>query len=137
MKITKEMVEYVAALSRLKLSDQEKTEVQKDLGSIIDYIDMLNNVDTTDIEPMSHTLQLKTFQKRRSTPFFDREELLKNAPNGMKNHSLFQKPLSKEVINEHFELSALELGSKIKSGEISVTQATAAYLDKIEKHDKN
>jgi aspartyl-tRNA(Asn)/glutamyl-tRNA(Gln) amidotransferase subunit C len=81
MKITKEMVEYVAALSRLKLSDQEKTEVQKDLGSIIDYIDMLNNVDTTDIEPMSHTFAIKNvFRKDEVLPSFDREELLKNAP---------------------------------------------------------
>lgn len=81
MKITEEMVEYVAILSRLKLSDEEKVQVQNDLGSIIDYIDLLNNVDTTDIEPMSHTFAIKNvFRKDEVQPSFDREELLKNAP---------------------------------------------------------
>ena len=81
MKITQEMVEYVAVLSRLKLSDQEKIEVQNDLGSIIDYIDLLNNVDTTDIEPMSHTFAIKNvFRKDEVAPSSDREALLSNAP---------------------------------------------------------
>lgn len=81
MKITQEMVDYVAVLSRLKISDQEKLQVQNDLGSIIDYIDLLNNVDTTGVEPMSHAFAIKNvFRKDEIMPSFDREALLCNAP---------------------------------------------------------
>ena len=59
MKITLKEVEHVAKLSRLELSPAEKEEYTKDLNSILGYMEMLNKVETTDVEPTAHVLPLK------------------------------------------------------------------------------
>lgn len=64
MEITKDMVSYVAELSRLKLNDEQAETTRKGLGEIIGYMDILNNIDTEGVEPMSHALPLKTFSVR-------------------------------------------------------------------------
>ncbi len=81
MKITDEMVDYVAELSRLRVLPEEKAELREILGSIIGYMDVLNEVDTEGIEPMSHVFAVKNvFREDVVEPSCDREELLKNAP---------------------------------------------------------
>ena len=52
--ISDETIEYVGILSKLELSDQEKEQAKKDMGRMLDYIDMLNELDTSQVEPMSH-----------------------------------------------------------------------------------
>ena len=54
--ITSKDVEHVAKLARLALSEDEKRLYAQQLSRIIDYIDQLNKVDTTGVEPMSHAL---------------------------------------------------------------------------------
>lgn len=81
MEITKDMVEYVAELSRLKLSDEQCENAQKALGEIISYMDVLNNINTEGIEPMSHVFAVKNVMRDDVVkPSADRDELLKNAP---------------------------------------------------------
>lgn len=81
MEITKDMVEYVATLSRLKLSDKECEATQKSLEEIINYMDILDNIDTEGIEPMSHAFPLKNVMRDDVVkPSSDRKDLLKNAP---------------------------------------------------------
>ncbi|MCC8181441.1 MAG: Asp-tRNA(Asn)/Glu-tRNA(Gln) amidotransferase subunit GatC [Clostridiales bacterium] len=81
MKITEEMVDYVSALSRLKLPPEEKTRMTGELEQIIGYMDILNQLDTTDIEPMSHTFPVKNVLREDVVePSFPREALLSNAP---------------------------------------------------------
>ena len=81
MEINKEIVEYVAALSRLELSEQEEARVEKDMGRIIAYMDMLNQLDTEGIEPMSHAFPVRNvFREDELQPSADRETLLANAP---------------------------------------------------------
>ena len=81
MKITEEMVEYIALLSRLKISDGEKEKLREELGGIIGYMDALKNIDTEGIEPMSHTFPVKNVMREdRAVQLFERSELLKNAP---------------------------------------------------------
>ncbi len=81
MKITEEMVDYVAALSRLEISDEQKAQTIDGLNSVIGYMDVLNNIDTADIEPMSHTFKVKNvFREDEVRTSFDRNELLKGAP---------------------------------------------------------
>lgn len=81
MEITKELVEYVATLSRLKLSDEECESTQKSLGEIISYMDILNNVNTDGIEPMTHAFGLKNVMRDDVVkPSSDRADLLSNAP---------------------------------------------------------
>ncbi len=81
MQITKELVSYVAALSRIKLEDSETEEMQKQMGAIVDYMDILNQLDTDEIEPLSHIFSITNVMRDDVTaPSYDREEILKNAP---------------------------------------------------------
>ncbi len=95
MTITPEIVDYVAQLSRLELSEGEKKRVEKDLGDILSYMDKLNELDTTDVEPMSHTLPVNNVMREDvCRPSSDREELLQNAP--QKKDGCYQVPKAVE-----------------------------------------
>lgn len=53
MKVTEKDVTYVADLANLDLTDEERSGMLRDLNSILDYIDRLNELDTSDIPPMA------------------------------------------------------------------------------------
>jgi aspartyl-tRNA(Asn)/glutamyl-tRNA(Gln) amidotransferase subunit C len=53
MKITDKDVSYVADLANLELTEDERSLMLRDLNSILDYIDRLNQLDTTDVPPMA------------------------------------------------------------------------------------
>ncbi len=53
MKVTEKDVAYVAELANLDLTDEERTGMLRDLNSILDYIDRLNELDTSDVAPMA------------------------------------------------------------------------------------
>jgi aspartyl-tRNA(Asn)/glutamyl-tRNA(Gln) amidotransferase subunit C len=54
MAIAKDEVEKIAALARLELTPEETDSFTRQLGAILSYVDKLNELDTSDIEPMSH-----------------------------------------------------------------------------------
>ncbi len=56
MKITEKEVRYVADLANLKLSDQEIQRLSKDLDEILTHIDTLNELDTSNVQPMAQVL---------------------------------------------------------------------------------
>ena len=79
--ISDETIEYVGILSKLELSDAEKEQAKKDMGSMLDYIDKLGELDTEGVEPMSHVFPVRNvFREDIVTNGDTREELLKNAP---------------------------------------------------------
>ena len=53
MKITERDVAYVADLANLELTEQERGVMLRDLNSVLDYVDRLNQLDTTDVPPMA------------------------------------------------------------------------------------
>ncbi|MGA8273004.1 MAG: Asp-tRNA(Asn)/Glu-tRNA(Gln) amidotransferase subunit GatC [Candidatus Sulfotelmatobacter sp.] len=53
MKVTAKDVAYVADLANLELSGDERTAMVRDLNSILDYVDRLNELDTSNVEPMA------------------------------------------------------------------------------------
>lgn len=53
MKVTEQDVAYVADLANLDLTDEERRGMLRDLNSILDYIDRLNELDTSDVPPMA------------------------------------------------------------------------------------
>lgn len=53
MKVTEEDVLYVAELANLELSEEERRGMLRDLNSILDYVDRLNELDTSDVPPMA------------------------------------------------------------------------------------
>jgi aspartyl-tRNA(Asn)/glutamyl-tRNA(Gln) amidotransferase subunit C len=56
MKVTEKDVGYVADLANLELSAEERSAMVRDLNSILDYIEMLNELDTANMEPMAQVL---------------------------------------------------------------------------------
>ena len=53
MKVTEQDVRYVAELANLDLTEEERSGMLRDLNSILDYIDRLNELDTSDVPPMA------------------------------------------------------------------------------------
>jgi aspartyl-tRNA(Asn)/glutamyl-tRNA(Gln) amidotransferase subunit C len=81
MKITQETVQYVAALAKLPVSEEETQKIASDLDRILDYIETMNELDTEGIEPMSHVLPVQNvFREDVVTNGDDRERILENAP---------------------------------------------------------
>ncbi len=83
MKITRKDVDYVARLARLELTNEEKDKFTSQLEAIISYIGQLNELDTKDIPPTSHVLEIKNPWRedavKQSSPELI-ENILKNAP---------------------------------------------------------
>ena len=74
-------IEYVGILAKLELSDEEKEQANKDMASMLDYIDKLGELDTTGIEPMSHVFPVENVMREDVVTNGDgSEETLANAP---------------------------------------------------------
>ena len=79
--ISDETIEYVGILAKLELSEEEKEQAKKDMGSMLDYIDKLNELDTQGVEPMSHVFPVNNvFREDVVTNGDAREQMLANAP---------------------------------------------------------
>ena len=79
--ISDETMEYVGILAKLSLSPQEKEEAKKDMSRMLDYIDRLNELDTSEVEPMSHIFPVNNvFREDVVENGDDRERMLGNAP---------------------------------------------------------
>lgn len=79
--ISDETIEYVGILAKLELSDEEKESAKKDMGEMLDYIDKLNELDTTGVEPMSHVFPVhNVFREDVVVNGDGSKETLANAP---------------------------------------------------------
>lgn len=79
--ITVKDVEHVAKLARLELSEAEKGTFTKQLDSILNYVEQMNEVDTTGIEPMSHVIPVTNVMREDEVVYTNtKQELMKNAP---------------------------------------------------------
>lgn len=82
MKISDEMIDYIGILARLKLKDEEKESAKTEMEKIINYMDTLNQLDTTGIEAMSHAFPVKNvFREDVVQPSTDSDVITANAPN--------------------------------------------------------
>lgn len=80
-KITDETIDYVGILAKLKLSPSEREDAKADMQKMLDYIDKMNELDTSGIEPMSHVFPVKNvFREDVVTNGDAREQMLANAP---------------------------------------------------------
>ncbi|MCU1273947.1 MAG: aspartyl/glutamyl-tRNA(Asn/Gln) amidotransferase subunit [Bryobacterales bacterium] len=84
MKITEDEVRYVAELANLKLSESEVQKFQADLDEILVHIDRLNDIDTSQVEPMAQLLydadETATLRPDRARPGLGNQLALANAP---------------------------------------------------------
>ena len=81
MKIDKKEVEHVAHLARLEFTEEETVKFTSQLDNILMYMDKLNQVDTSGIEPMSHAIALtNAFREDIVKASLNPDESLANAP---------------------------------------------------------
>lgn len=96
-KITTEDVEYVAGLAQLILDDDSKERLVHEMGDILNYMDTLNELDTDDIEPMMHVLDLaNVYREDVVTESLSHEEVFKNAPKHEGDYFLVPRILDTE-----------------------------------------
>lgn len=93
--ISDETIEYVGILSKLELSPQEREQAKQDMGRMLDYIDKLNELDTSQVEPMSHVFPVHNVFREDVVSNGDiRDEILSNAPE--QKQGQFQVPKTVE-----------------------------------------
>ncbi len=79
--ISDETMEYVGILAKLELSDAETEAAKRDMGRMLDYIDKLNELDTSGVEPMSHVFPVSNvFREDVVENGDEHEKMLANAP---------------------------------------------------------
>jgi aspartyl-tRNA(Asn)/glutamyl-tRNA(Gln) amidotransferase subunit C len=81
MSLSREQVEKVSLLARLRLSDAELERLTAQLSQVVDYMDLLGELNTEDVEPMAHAVEISNvFRDDELRPSFDRAEMLARAP---------------------------------------------------------
>jgi len=81
MDFSREQIDYVAHLSRLALSEEERRLFGAQLASILAYFEKLNELDTSGVEPTAHVMGLSNvFRDDAECPSTPREAMLANAP---------------------------------------------------------
>jgi aspartyl-tRNA(Asn)/glutamyl-tRNA(Gln) amidotransferase subunit C len=79
--VTREEVIHIAKLARLKFKDEELDSFIEQFNKIIGYIDTLNELDTKNIKPTLHVVDIKNvFREDVVKPSFSQDEILSNAP---------------------------------------------------------
>lgn len=85
------LVEKLANLSRLEFDETEKEEIKSDLEKMIGFIDKLNELDTTGVDPLLHMSDnVNVFRKDEVKNEINREEVFRNAP--LHNEEFFKVP---------------------------------------------
>ena len=99
MEVTDELVNKIAHLARLEFKDGEKDAIKKDMQQMIAFIDKLNELDTTGVEPLIHmTDNINSLREDEVKGTITREEALMNAP--LHDEQFFKVP---KVINKSSE----------------------------------
>lgn len=81
MKVAKEDVEKVAVLSRLTIDEKQMPEYLSQFNDFLNYVDVLQKVDTENVEPLAHVLPMQNvFREDKIKPSLDRKLTLSNAP---------------------------------------------------------
>lgn len=92
--IDDETIEYVGILAKLELSGEEKEQAKKDMESMLDYVDKLNELDVTGIEPMSHVFPVhNVFREDVVTNGDGSKDTLANAPEEKDNSFVVPKTI--------------------------------------------
>ncbi|MCZ6469642.1 MAG: Asp-tRNA(Asn)/Glu-tRNA(Gln) amidotransferase subunit GatC [Candidatus Dadabacteria bacterium] len=81
MKISKDDIIKVSELARLEFKEEELEKFTEQLGNILEYIEQLNELNTDNVEPTSHVLDISTpLREDKVVEWLSTEEVLKNAP---------------------------------------------------------
>jgi aspartyl-tRNA(Asn)/glutamyl-tRNA(Gln) amidotransferase subunit C len=91
MELSREMVEQVAELARLRLSPPELERLAGELARIVHFVEQIDALDTSGVEPLAHVMDVvNVFAEDQERPSLPREEALANAPK--QDGAFFQVP---------------------------------------------
>jgi aspartyl-tRNA(Asn)/glutamyl-tRNA(Gln) amidotransferase subunit C len=91
MEVNNEMIEKLGQLARLQIQPEQKEILRRDMQQIIGFIEKLEELDTTGIEPLMHlTTEINQLRADEIVPSVSRNEALENAP--LKDESFFLVP---------------------------------------------
>jgi aspartyl-tRNA(Asn)/glutamyl-tRNA(Gln) amidotransferase subunit C len=91
MALSREEVRHVAQLARLDFSDEEEQRMAEEMSQILDYVEKLDELDTSGVPPMSHVLDVtNVFRADEVKARIDREQALEPAPE--REDGYFQVP---------------------------------------------
>ncbi|HUI31523.1 MAG TPA: Asp-tRNA(Asn)/Glu-tRNA(Gln) amidotransferase subunit GatC [Candidatus Acidoferrales bacterium] len=81
MAVTIKDVEHIAKLAKLEFDEDEKVKFTEQFNEILAFMEKLNELDTSNVEPLSHVIELQNvFREDEVKPSTSTEEALKNAP---------------------------------------------------------
>jgi aspartyl-tRNA(Asn)/glutamyl-tRNA(Gln) amidotransferase subunit C len=96
MAVTLKDVEHIAQLAKLEFTDAEKEKFTHQMNQILEYVEQMNKLDTSSVEPLSQVIELSNvFRADAVKQGVSTDEALKNAPS--KTEEFFKVP---KVINE-------------------------------------
>ena len=97
MSISREEVLRIATLARIDLDDDEVESLRDDLGSILGYVEKLEELDLDDVEPQTHAVDLEAaFREDEVDQTLDRDDVLTNAPDVEDGHFRVPKVVEDE-----------------------------------------
>ena len=92
MSIDLKTIKHIAKLSRISIDDKKAKELEKDLNSIFDFIEKLNELKTDNVEPLSYiaetTLKLRSDEVKSKNI---REQIIKNSPQDNEDYFVVPK----------------------------------------------
>jgi len=96
MSVTKKEVEHIAELAQLKFNNEELESLSLQMNEILNYIDKLNELDTENVEPLSHPVEnINVFRNDELKQSISKEDALRNSPE--RTEDFFKVP---KVINQ-------------------------------------
>lgn len=97
MAVTKKDVEYIASLAKLNFAEDEVVKLTAELNEVLNYMDKLNELDTGNVEPLSHPVEnVNAFRNDDLGKSVTSAEALKNAPENNDEYFLVPKVINVE-----------------------------------------
>ena len=90
-KISEKDVEHIANLARIELTEEEKRSFTEQFNTILEYFEIINDLDTEEVPPTSHVIDVtNAFREDQVRPSLAMEDVLKNA--SKKERGFFKAP---------------------------------------------
>ena len=87
MKLNTNTINKIAKLARIRLSDKEANEFLKDINSILDWVEQLNEVNTDNVEPLTNiSSSALTKRKDENQDINSSDEILQNSPDKLEGY---------------------------------------------------
>ena len=92
MKLDTNTINKIAKLARIRLSDEEANDLLKDMNSILDWVEQLNEVNTEYVEPLANiSSSILPQRKDEAKDINSSDEILKNSPDKLENYFVVPK----------------------------------------------